>query len=90
MKSWKNKKNKSNDGKIVIEANVGSSVIRAENVGKSYGSKNGNVVAMEHCSVEILQNEFVCVIGPSGCGKSTLLRMLAGLDFPTDGENSHT
>jgi NitT/TauT family transport system ATP-binding protein len=86
MKSWKNKKNKSNDGKIVIEANVGSSVIRAENVGKSYGSKNGNVVAMEHCSVEILQNEFVCVIGPSGCGKSTLLRMLAGLDFPTDGK----
>ena len=25
------------------------------------------------------------IVGASGCGKSTLLRMLAGLDFPTEG-----
>ena len=26
------------------------------------------------------------MVGPSGCGKSTLLRIIAGLEFPTDGD----
>lgn len=30
--------------------------------------------------------EFIALLGPSGCGKSTLLRLVAGLDFPTNGE----
>ena len=30
--------------------------------------------------------EFHVLLGPSGCGKSTLLRMLAGLDFPNEGQ----
>jgi multiple sugar transport system ATP-binding protein len=30
--------------------------------------------------------EFVSLLGPSGCGKTTTLRMLAGLEFPTEGE----
>jgi NitT/TauT family transport system ATP-binding protein len=31
------------------------------------------------------RREFICVIGASGCGKSTLIRILAGLDYPSDG-----
>ena len=31
------------------------------------------------------EREFVAVVGPSGCGKTTCLRMVAGLEFPTEG-----
>lgn len=70
----------------VLEATVGSSVIQVRNVEKIYHAKKRDTVAMKACNMEVLENEFICIIGPSGCGKSTLLRMLAGLDFPTGGE----
>lgn len=35
--------------------------------------------------MEILDNEFLCVVGPSGCGKSTLLRILGGLEDISSG-----
>ena len=44
------------------------------------------VTALEDCSFEVQQGEFVCVVGPSGCGKTTLLRILGGLEAPTEGE----
>lgn len=45
----------------------------------------GLFAAVEHVSIDIAKNEFVCLLGPSGCGKTTLLRMLAGLEQPTTG-----
>ena len=69
-----------------LEATVGSSIITVKNVEKVYHGKKGDTVAMKDCNLEVLENEFICIIGPSGCGKSTLLRMLAGLDFPTGGK----
>jgi sulfonate transport system ATP-binding protein len=36
-------------------------------------------------SLHVRPGEFLAIVGHSGCGKSTLLRLLAGLDFPSDG-----
>ena len=69
-----------------LEAHVASSKIIAEHIDKVYTSGKKKTTAIEDVSIDIQDNDFVCIVGPSGCGKSTLLRMLAGLDFPTDGE----
>lgn len=70
---------------IPLEAHVANSKIRANHVNKVFSTKKGDVQALRDVSIDIQDNDFVCIVGPSGCGKSTLLRMLAGLDFPTDG-----
>ena len=41
--------------------------------------------ALGPLSLDIAENEFVCLLGPSGCGKSTLIRIVAGLTAPTSG-----
>ena len=69
-----------------LEAHVASSKILAEHIDKVYSSGKKQTVAIEDASIDIQDNDFVCIVGPSGCGKSTLLRMLAGLDFPTSGK----
>ncbi len=69
-----------------LEAHVASSKILAEHIDKVYISGKKQTVAIEDASIDIQDNDFVCIVGPSGCGKSTLLRMLAGLDFPTAGK----
>ncbi len=43
------------------------------------------VVAVDDIDLEIADGEFFAMLGPSGCGKTTTLRMVAGLDFPTEG-----
>lgn len=63
-----------------IEANLANSKIYCTNVKKVYHSAKGDTLAMEHVNINVLENEFVCIVGPSGCGKSTLLKMVAGLD----------
>lgn len=69
-----------------LEAHVASSKIIAQHIDKIYTSGKKSTKAIEDVSIDIQDNDFVCVVGPSGCGKSTLLRMLAGLDFPTSGD----
>lgn len=71
---------------IPIEVNMGSNKIIARHIYKDYVSKKTKVRALQDITIEIQDNDFVCIVGPSGCGKSTLLRILAGLDFPTQGE----
>jgi len=70
---------------IPITAHIANSKIRVENVCKTYFTGKNRIDALENISIDILENDFVCIVGPSGCGKSTLLHMLAGLDFPTSG-----
>lgn len=54
--------------------------ISACNVSRIYQTTDGDMVALDHFSLDVADGEFVCVVGPSGCGKSTFLRLLAGLD----------
>jgi NitT/TauT family transport system ATP-binding protein len=42
-------------------------------------------VAVEGLSLDILANEFLCIVGPSGCGKSTLIAAIAGFLRPRAG-----
>lgn len=64
------------------------SVLRAKNITKIYGNKQGglSVKALENFNITIENGEFVGVMGPSGSGKSTLLNILATIDTPTAGE----
>jgi NitT/TauT family transport system ATP-binding protein len=45
----------------------------------------GELVAVDHVSLDIVPGEFFMIVGPSGCGKTTLLRILAGLESATSG-----
>jgi ABC-type sugar transport system ATPase subunit len=45
----------------------------------------GDVTAVDHLSLEIVDEEFMVLLGPSGCGKTTALRLIAGLDTVTEG-----
>jgi ABC-type Fe3+/spermidine/putrescine transport system ATPase subunit len=40
---------------------------------------------LDGVSLDVLQDETVCLLGPSGSGKSTLLRIIAGLEQPESG-----
>ena len=60
-------------------------VLQVEHLSKSFETAQGRTEALRDISFTVHRREFVCVVGASGCGKSTLVRMLAGLDFPTDG-----
>jgi spermidine/putrescine transport system ATP-binding protein len=67
-----------------------SAAIEARNVSKVFGgpkaASQSEVRALDRVSVEVRENEFFTLLGPSGCGKTTLLRLIAGFDFPTEGQ----
>lgn len=58
--------------------------IKFDKVGKIYKGSTP-VKAVDDCSFEIEEGEFVVVLGPSGAGKTTILNMLGGMDNPTSG-----
>lgn len=49
-----------------------------KNVSKIYGSRAGDVWAVDRCTLEIPAGEICMIVGPSGCGKTTLLNAVAG------------
>jgi putative ABC transport system ATP-binding protein len=59
--------------------------IQVRDVVKTYPLAAGDVVAVDHLSLDIASGEFVAIVGRSGSGKTTLLNLLAGIDRPTAG-----
>jgi spermidine/putrescine transport system ATP-binding protein len=45
----------------------------------------GDIAAVDHINLEVLDGEFFSLLGPSGCGKTTTLRMIGGFEEPTSG-----
>jgi spermidine/putrescine transport system ATP-binding protein len=48
--------------------------------------EGGSVNAVDHVDMQIKNGEFFSMLGSSGCGKTTSLRMMAGFEWPTQGE----
>ncbi len=59
--------------------------IRAEGLGVTYNTRDGEVEALTGISFTVDRGSFTTIVGPSGCGKSTLLRVISGLVEPTSG-----
>jgi len=55
--------------------------VRLVQVSKAFG----DVYAVDHIDLEVLDGEFFSLLGPSGCGKTTTLRMIGGFEHPTSG-----
>ncbi len=62
------------------------SLIKLENVNKTYGKGNLAVNALKDINLEIEEGYFYSIVGKSGSGKSTLLYILGALDRPTSGK----
>jgi spermidine/putrescine transport system ATP-binding protein len=45
----------------------------------------GEIFAVDHIDLEVVDGEFFSLLGPSGCGKTTTLRMIGGFEQPTSG-----
>ena len=58
---------------------------RAAELGKTYGTGEVAVRALDDVTVQFERGRFTAVMGPSGSGKSTLMHCMAGLDKPTSG-----
>lgn len=57
-------------------------MIRLDNISFSYGDKK----IIKDFSLDIGNDDRVCLFGQSGCGKTTLLRLILGLERPQKGQ----
>ncbi|NMB79934.1 MAG: ABC transporter ATP-binding protein [Methanomicrobiales archaeon] len=60
-------------------------LISLVDVTKTYHLESGDFTALNHVSLDIMENDFVAIMGPSGSGKSTMMNQLGILDVPTTG-----
>lgn len=75
---------KAEAGAIAIPAGprLGSVVIEAKDLSKSYGDR----VIFDEMNFRLPPGGIVGIVGPNGAGKTTLLRMLSGQETPDSGE----
>ncbi len=69
------------DIQIPVGPRLGTKVIVADNINKSYGDR----VLMKDLSFSLPQGGIVGIIGPNGVGKTTLLKAIVGLEPLTSG-----
>jgi spermidine/putrescine transport system ATP-binding protein len=61
--------------------------VELRDVVKTFQTPEGTALnAVDHVTMEIANGEFFSMLGSSGCGKTTSLRMMAGFEWPTEGE----
>jgi spermidine/putrescine transport system ATP-binding protein len=61
--------------------------VELRDVVKRFITPEGNdLAAVDHVTMQIKNGEFFSMLGSSGCGKTTSLRMIAGFEWPTEGE----
>lgn len=61
--------------------------IELRDVVKSFKTpEGGSINAVDHVNMQIKNGEFFSLLGSSGCGKTTSLRMMAGFEWPSEGE----
>jgi spermidine/putrescine transport system ATP-binding protein len=61
--------------------------VEMRDVVKKFVTPEGNdLAAVDHVDMQIPHGEFFSMLGSSGCGKTTSLRLIAGFEWPTEGE----
>src|SRR4030067_1263078 len=61
--------------------------VELRDVVKTFKTPEGTSLnAVDHVDMQIKNGEFFSMLGSSGCGKTTSLRMVAGFEWPTEGE----
>ncbi|MDR9798049.1 MULTISPECIES: ABC transporter ATP-binding protein [Aeribacillus] len=63
-----------------------STIIKVENLSKSYTNKNKEIHVLDNISLEIKQGEIISILGESGCGKSTFLNIIGGFEKADSGQ----
>jgi putative ABC transport system ATP-binding protein len=61
------------------------SALDLQDVRKVYGAGDAAVIALDHATIEVADDEVVMLLGPSGSGKTTLLSIAGGLLSPSEG-----
>lgn len=72
--------------KYVSRPVVTAGEIAVRGVSKNYGEAQLAREVVKDCDFTIERGKLTVMIGPSGCGKSTLIRLLAGFEFPDQGQ----
>ena len=78
------------DGQMepAVPGSTAESVIRVDNLEKTYGSGADAVTAVDDVSFEISQGTIVGLLGPNGAGKTTTIKSMLGLIIPDSGSVS--
>lgn len=60
--------------------------LQLRDVRKTYPSGDTEIVALDHATLDLADDEILALVGPSGSGKTTLLSIAGGLLSPSEGK----